>query len=160
LKPLYGFGGKRIEPVGTITFLVSFGSPKNPHTEYNTFDIVDKTYPYNAIFGRGLLNTFVAAQHSAYLFLKLPATFRVISIFGSQQVARNIEKGFAPGHKNIHFLREQSEQYETQPPAEYKKAIEAEGEFQKVPLDPRARTKLYASAPQLASNNKWRFIVS
>jgi hypothetical protein len=29
-KTLYGFGGKRIEPVGVITLPVSFDSPKNP----------------------------------------------------------------------------------------------------------------------------------
>jgi hypothetical protein len=108
LKPLYGFGGKRMELVGTITLPMSFGTPKKPHSEYITFDVVDMTYPYNAIFGKGLLNTFEATLHSAYLCVKVPATFRVISIFGSQQEARNIEKGFAPGHKNVHFLREQS----------------------------------------------------
>jgi hypothetical protein len=42
-KPLYGFGGKRIEPVKAITLLVSFGTPKNPCTEYITFDVVDMT---------------------------------------------------------------------------------------------------------------------
>jgi hypothetical protein len=31
-KPLYGFGGKRIEPVRAITLPVSFGTPKNPRT--------------------------------------------------------------------------------------------------------------------------------
>jgi hypothetical protein len=41
------------------------------------------TYPYNTIFARGLLNTFEAAMHSAYLCLKILATFRVISVFGS-----------------------------------------------------------------------------
>jgi hypothetical protein len=66
-------------------------------------------YPYNTIFGRGLLNTFEVALHSSYLCLKIPATFGVISVFGSQQDARNIEKGFVPGHKNIHFLREEPE---------------------------------------------------
>jgi hypothetical protein len=50
-KPLYGFGGKRIKPVGVITLPVSFGTPKNPCTEYITFDIVNMLYPYNAIFG-------------------------------------------------------------------------------------------------------------
>jgi hypothetical protein len=83
---------------------VSFGTPRNPRTEYITFDVVDMTYPYNAIFGRGLLNIFEAALHSPYLCLKVPATFGVISVFSSQQEARNIEKGFAPGHKNVHFL--------------------------------------------------------
>jgi hypothetical protein len=89
-KPLYDFGGHRIEPVGAITLLVSFGTPKNAHTEYITFDVVDMTYPYNAIFQRGLYNTFKAMLHSAYVCLKIPATFRVITIFGSQQEARNI----------------------------------------------------------------------
>jgi hypothetical protein len=63
-------------------------------------------YPYNAIFGRDLLNTFEAALHSGYLCLKVPATFEVISVFGSQKDARNIEQGFTPGHKNVHFVRE------------------------------------------------------
>jgi hypothetical protein len=82
-KPLYRFGGKRIEPVGTITLPVSFSTPKNPRTEYITFDVVDMAYPYNAIFGTGLLNTFEATLHSAYLCLKVPATFGVITVFGS-----------------------------------------------------------------------------
>jgi hypothetical protein len=28
MKPLYGFGGKQIEPVGIITLSVSFGTPR------------------------------------------------------------------------------------------------------------------------------------
>jgi hypothetical protein len=89
-----------------------FGTPQNPRIEYITFDVIDILYPYNAIFGRGLLNTFEATLHSRYLCLKIPATFRVISIFNSQKDARNIEQGFAPDHKNVHFLREESEQYQ------------------------------------------------
>jgi hypothetical protein len=30
MKPLYGFGGKRIKPVRVITLPVSFGTPKTP----------------------------------------------------------------------------------------------------------------------------------
>jgi hypothetical protein len=30
MKPLYGFNGKRIEPVKVITLPVSFGTPKPP----------------------------------------------------------------------------------------------------------------------------------
>jgi hypothetical protein len=103
-KPLYDFGEKRIELIGTITIPVSFGTPKNQRTKYITFDVVDMAYPYNTIFGRGLLNTFEAALHSAYLCLKVPATFGVIIVFSSQQEVGNIEKGFALGHKNVHFL--------------------------------------------------------
>jgi hypothetical protein len=61
-------------------------------------------------FDRGLLNIFEAALHSAFLCLKVPGTFGVITVFGSQKEARNIERGFAPGHKNVHFFREDADQ--------------------------------------------------
>jgi hypothetical protein len=140
-KPLYGFSGKKIKPVAAITLLVSFSTPKNPRTEYISFDVVDMAYPYSAIVGRGLLNTFEVVLHSASLCLKIPAAFGVITIFGSLQESRNIEKGFAPEHKNVHFLREQPEQNETQPPIECRKVVKAEGEFKKVSLDPRVSDK-------------------
>jgi hypothetical protein len=93
-KPLYGFGRKRIKPAGVITLVVSFVTPKNPHTEFITFDIVDMLYPYDAIFRRGLLNTFkrpytrvtFASRHQKpsklYLFLvvnKKPKTTRGVA---------------------------------------------------------------------------------
>jgi hypothetical protein len=89
-KPLYGFGGRKIKPLGSISLPVSFDSLANAHTEYITFDVVDMSYPYNAIFGRGLPNTFEAALHSLYLCLKVPAALGVISIHGNKKEARNI----------------------------------------------------------------------
>jgi hypothetical protein len=140
-KPLYGFGGKRIESSRVITLPISFGTPQNPRTKYITFIVVDMLYLYNVIFGQGLLNTFEGALHSGYLCLKIPTTFRVISIFNSQKDARNIEQGFTPDHKNVHFLREESRQYQqsayplkAEALVEFKKAIEADGDFKKVPL--------------------------
>jgi hypothetical protein len=82
-KPLYGLDEKRIKPVGVITLLASFSMPKNPHTEYITFDVIDIPHPYNAIFRRGLLNTFEVALHFGYLYLKIPVTFSVITVFGN-----------------------------------------------------------------------------
>jgi hypothetical protein len=82
-KHLYGFGGKRIESIGSISLPLSFGSFFNARTEYITFDVVDMSYPYNAIFGRCLINTFKAALHSLYLCLKVLATLGVISIHDS-----------------------------------------------------------------------------
>jgi hypothetical protein len=53
-----------------------------------------------------------------------------------------------PGHKNVHFLWEEPEQHNTftdphkvEVPTEHKKAIKAEGEFKKVPIDPRVFDK-------------------
>jgi hypothetical protein len=59
--------------------------------------------PLQCYFWRGLLNTFEAALHSDYLCLKIQPTFSVITVFCSQQDARNIEKGFAPGYKNMNW---------------------------------------------------------
>jgi hypothetical protein len=87
MKPLYGFGRKRSKLVGVITLQLSFCTPQNPCMLYITFHVVGMLYPYNAIFKRGLLNTFKAALHSGYLYLKIPATFNVIFVFGSQQDA-------------------------------------------------------------------------
>jgi hypothetical protein len=95
-RPLYGFGGRRTEPVGSISLLISFDSLHDARTKYITFDVVEMNYPYNAIFRRGLLNTFKSALHSLYLYLKVPAAPGVISIHGSQKDARNIEQGFTP----------------------------------------------------------------
>jgi hypothetical protein len=143
IKPLYDFSGKRIEPVGVRILPFSFSMLQNPHTECVTFDVIDMLYPHNAIFGRGLLNTFEATLHSGYLYLKIPATLEVILIFGSQKDARNIKQDFTLSQKNVHFLWEEWEQYQQsscpfkeEAPTEYKKAIDADGEFKKVPLDP------------------------
>jgi hypothetical protein len=147
-KPLYGFYGKRIEPVSVIILPVSFGTTQNQRTEYITFNVIDLHYPYNAIFGRGLLIKFDVVLHSGYLCLKVSATFRVISVFGSQKDVKNIEQDFVYSHKNVHFVREKFEQYQ-QPSypnkealAEFKKVIKADGDFKKVALDPRVSDKI------------------
>jgi hypothetical protein len=94
------------------------------------------------------LNTFEAALHSGHLCLKVPGTSGIITVFDSQKEARNIKRDFVPGHKNMHFLREDIEQHEQVQPsskkemsAEFKKAIEAEGDFKRVALDPRVPDK-------------------
>jgi hypothetical protein len=74
--------------------------------------MVDMLYPHNTIFRWGLLRTFEVALHSGYLCLKVPATYGIITVFGSQKEARNIERRFTSDHKNVHFLREDTEQHE------------------------------------------------
>jgi hypothetical protein len=106
-KLLNGFNGKKIEPVGSISLLVSFVTLTNAHTEYITFDVVDMSYPYNTIFGKDLLNTFETTLHSLYLCLEIPATQGVISIHVNQKDVRNIEQGFTPGHRNVNYLQDE-----------------------------------------------------
>jgi len=57
-----------------------------------TFDVVDRYYPYNAIFGRGFANKFNAAIHMGYLCMKIPALHEIITVHGSQKEAKNIER--------------------------------------------------------------------
>jgi hypothetical protein len=86
-KPLCGFRG-RIEPIGSISLPVSFDSLHNTHTEHITLDVVDMHYAYNAIFGRGLINTLA------------------LGVILNQKGAKNIEQGFAPSHRNVNYLQD------------------------------------------------------
>jgi hypothetical protein len=48
-------------------------------------------YPYNAIIGRGTLNTFEAILHLAYLCMKIPLEQGPIAVHGSLEAARRAE---------------------------------------------------------------------
>jgi hypothetical protein len=160
-KPLYGFGGRRIEPIDSISLPVSFGSLRNACTEYITFDVVDMNYLYNAIFGRGLLNTREAALHSLYLYLKVPPGLGVIWIHGNQKDARNIEQRFAPGHRNVNCLQdEKAEGYNDTTATKggesfaIKPAIKPECETKRVLLDPRAPDKAVMVSQDLSPSEE------
>jgi hypothetical protein len=64
------------------------------------------------------------------------------------------------GHKNVHFLREQPEQGETQPPAECKKVIEAEVSSKRYRWAQESRIELYASAPKAARQQEQAELLS
>jgi hypothetical protein len=136
--PLQGFGGKQIKPVGKISLPVSFGDLDNARTETLTFDVVDIYHPYLAIFGRGFMNKFNAVIRQQFLCMKIPTPKGVITVFGDQQEARNIEKGHTPGQANVYQLKiveERKEPYEEAKRDKQKIEIAADGETKKVYLD-------------------------
>jgi hypothetical protein len=108
-NPLYGFGGNGTFPVGKSELHLSFGVAPNARSEQITFDIVDMVYPYNAIMGQGSINKFEAAIHGLYLCMKIPSPQGMITVYGNQQTARNIERDFIPGQQNVHCLTMQRE---------------------------------------------------
>jgi hypothetical protein len=63
----------------------------------------------------------------------------VISVYGNQKDARNIEQGFAPGHRNVNSL--QNEKSERKECFTDKPAIEPECEIKRVLLDPTVPEK-------------------
>jgi hypothetical protein len=69
-------------------------------------------YPYNAIMGQGSINKFEAAIHGLYLCMKIPSPQGVITVYGNQQTARNIERDFVLGQRNVHCLMAQREGFE------------------------------------------------
>ena len=109
---MYGFGGKKIHSIGRIILLVSFRTVSNARREQIAFDVVDMYYPYNALFGRETLNAFKAVISYSYLCMKLPVINGVITIHGDQTEARNIEKEYTPGQKNVHAIVEEEEKEE------------------------------------------------
>jgi hypothetical protein len=102
--PLQGFRGKPIKLVGKVSLPVSFGDLDNARIETLTFDVVDIYHPYLVIFGRGFMNKFDADIRQQFLCMKIPAPKGVITVFGDQQEARNIEKGHTPGQTNVYHL--------------------------------------------------------
>ncbi len=110
--PLQGFGGKPIKPVGKVSLPISFGDLDNARTKTLTLDVVDIYHPYLAIFGRGFMNKFDAVIRQQFLCMKIPAPKGVITVFGDQQEARNIEKDHTPGQTNMYQLKSSEERTE------------------------------------------------
>jgi hypothetical protein len=52
-KPLFGFGGKATLHHGKISLPLSFGTGANVRIEPITLDVVNMSYQYNAILGKG-----------------------------------------------------------------------------------------------------------
>jgi hypothetical protein len=96
-------------------------------------------YHYNAIMGRGSINKFEAAIHGLYLCMKIPGPQGMITVYGNQQTARNIERDFVPGQRNVHCLTTQREVSEATRPAADKKVkaqLQSNDGMKTVPLDP------------------------
>jgi hypothetical protein len=95
-------------------------------------------HPYYAIFGKGYMNKFDAVLRKQFLCIKKLAPKEVITVFGDQQEARNIEKGHTSGQTNVDQLNSTEEKKEPYTEAKRDKEkieIAADGETKKVYLD-------------------------
>jgi hypothetical protein len=118
-------------------------------------------YPYNAIMGRGSINKFEAAIHGLYLCMKIPGRQGAIIVYGNQQAARNIERDFVPGQRNIHCLTAQREVPEaTRPTAnELEKAqLQSNDGTKTVPLDQATPKQTVIISEDLTSHDEERLI--
>lgn len=52
------------------------------------FDVVEIDYPYNVLFGRHVINLFLAVIHHGYLCMNMPGPEGVITVYRDQAEAR------------------------------------------------------------------------
>jgi hypothetical protein len=161
LVALVAWLGKGTFPVGKIELPLSFGVAPNARSEQVTFDIVDMVYPYNAIMGQGSIHKFEAAIHGLYLCMKIPGPQGVITVYGNQQTARNIERDFVPGQRNIHYLTTQREVPEAARPAanEHETTqLQSNDGTKTVPLDPATPKQTVIISEDLTSQDEEKLI--
>jgi hypothetical protein len=84
------------------------------------------------------MNKFDAVIRQQLLCMKMPAPKGVITVFGNQQEARNIEKGHTPGQTSVYQFKtadEKKKTYEEAKRGKEKIEIATDGETKKVYLD-------------------------
>jgi hypothetical protein len=160
-NPLYGFGSKGTFPINKIELPLSFGAAPNARSEQVTFDIVDMVYPYNAIMGRGCINKFEATIHELYLCKKILGPQGVITVYGDQQAARNIERDFVPGQRNGHCLTTEHEDNDSPRPTKHKKVneqLQSNEGTKMAPLDLATPKQIVLISEDLSPNKEARLL--
>jgi hypothetical protein len=107
--------------------------------------------------GRGSINKFEAAIHGLYLCMKIPGLQGAITVYGNQQAARNIERDFVPGQRNVHCLTAQREVPESASPTakEHDKAqLQSNDGTKTVPLDQATPKQTVTISEDLTSQTR------
>ena len=87
-SPLVGFGGMKVQPIGTISLPVVVGAYPQQVTRNVNFLVVDCSSSYNAIIGRPTLNSWKAVTSTYHLSIKFPTEHGVGKVQGDQLAAR------------------------------------------------------------------------
>ena len=87
-SPLIGFGGMKVQPVGTIPLPVVVGSYPQQITREVNFLVVDCSSSYNAIIGRPTLNNWKAITSTYHLLVKFPTKYGIGQAQGDQLATR------------------------------------------------------------------------
>jgi hypothetical protein len=86
--------------------------------------------------------------------MKIPGPQGVITVYGNQQTARNIERDFVPGQQNVHCLTAQHEGFEGTRPVTDKKVkaqLQSNNGTKTVPLDPATPKQTVVISEDLTS---------
>ncbi|XP_057544996.1 uncharacterized protein LOC130824124 [Amaranthus tricolor] len=114
-KPLIGFGGNQVIPLGTIILPIRVGEKDGSRTMPIRFTVVDLTFPYNAIMGLPLINKIKAAIFPHQLLLQFEQDDEQVGILkGDQMTARQcLVNTLKRGTSVVPFKRERKERSPT-----------------------------------------------
>ena len=87
-SPLVGFGGMKVQPIGTITLPVVVGAYPQQITKDVNFLMVDCSSSYNAIIERPTLNSWKVVTSTYHLLVKFPTEYGVGQVQGDQLAIR------------------------------------------------------------------------
>jgi hypothetical protein len=111
--------------------------------------------------GRDSINKFEAAIHGLYICMKIPGPQGAITVYGNQQTARNIQRDFVLGQRNVHCLTTQREVSEATRPAtnEHEKAqLQSNNGTKTFPLDPATPKQTVIISKDLTSQDEEKLI--
>ena len=87
-SPMVGFGGMKVQPVGTVTLPVVVGAYSQQVAKDVNFLVVDCSSSYNAIIGRPTLNSWKAVTSTYHLSVKFPTEHGIGQVQGDHLAAR------------------------------------------------------------------------
>ena len=85
---LIGFGGMKMQPIGTVTLPIVVGSYPKQVTKSVNFLVVDYSSSYNAIIRRPTLNSWKAVTSTYHLSVKFPTECGIGQVQGDQLTAK------------------------------------------------------------------------
>jgi hypothetical protein len=88
--PFSSVGLVLVIPRSCISLRVTFGMPKNFHTDNVLFNIAEVSIPFNAILGRPALYQFMVVAHYGYLVLKMSSPNGVLKICGDHDTGISV----------------------------------------------------------------------
>jgi hypothetical protein len=111
-------------------------------------------YPYNAIFGRGVLNKFEMVIKQSYLCMKMPSRFRIITIHGDQAASRKIEGKPIPSYSLVNEVAKKPPSKEVDGKEAAEPRAEAAKDTLKTPLSALVPEKCVHVGSNLAKGKK------
>ena len=143
-SPLVGFGGMKVQPMGTISLSVVVGAYPRQITKDVNFLVVDFSSSYNAIIGRPNLSSWKAVTSTYHQSVKFPTEHGAGQVQGDQLAARECYLA----------MLAMDEQVQTMNIEEKRIVAEPTEALENIPLDENNLERCTKVGPDLEEKNK------